>query len=162
MATAPNAAATRHATARPAIQKEKHRPRQISGFADISSPSALSIESIHSPAQRPTSPADGPMVRQADSGNRGPAGGPAAAVRVPPRVPADVLAVGLHVPCRGVVLLVGAQDVLQFGLDDRVADGGDSLHPPGEVPRASAGWGSTGIRCAVPPIGSSPCCGSWY
>jgi hypothetical protein len=51
----------------------------------------------------------------------------------PGRVPADVLAIRLHVPCRAVVLLVGAQDVLQFGLDDRVADGGNSLHPTREV-----------------------------
>src|SRR5215470_12711959 len=49
------------------------------------------------------------------------------------RVPADVLAVGLHVPRRAVVLFVGAQDVRQLGLDGRVAEGGDSRHPPGEV-----------------------------
>ena len=55
------------------------------------------------------------------------------------RMPEEVLAIGLHVPRRAVVLLVRTQDGLQLGLDDRIADGGDNLHPPGEVARHPVG-----------------------
>src|ERR1700744_4305259 len=55
------------------------------------------------------------------------------------RAPEEVVAIGLHVPRRAVVLLVRAQAGLQLGLDDRIADGSDSLHPPGEVARHPVG-----------------------
>ncbi len=72
------------------------------------------------------------------------------------RVPAEVLAPGPHVPCRAIVLLVRAQNAVQLGLDDRIADRGDNLHPPGEVAchpvgRADEKLGRAAVLEAVDP-----------